>query len=119
MAGVRVAALPGGHRRDDECLRDAERAGAELLAAAAGDGAGRHAAEDSRKDKLENKSSVGGRAGMRSMLGTLSAIGIQTSDHTGHRAFRRQPDAGIRGAGGAADPRAETEAGFPRTRRSS
>ena len=52
--GIRMAAIPDRNWRDDERVRDVQRAGDELLKAAAGDGAGRNAAEGVRENERKD-----------------------------------------------------------------
>ena len=59
--GIRMAAIPDRAWRDDERVRDVQRAGDELLAAAAGDGAGRNAAEGVLRRRARRRSRRGWR----------------------------------------------------------
>ena len=74
ISGIRVAALSDCAWRDDERVWDVQRAGDELLEAAAGDGARRHAAEDLCEDERENTSAVGGDSGVRDDAGRCAWV---------------------------------------------
>src|SRR5580692_8638580 len=101
-----MAALPDRDRRDDERVRDVQRAGDELLEASAGDGARRNAAEGVCEDEFENPCAVAGYSGLRGVLGAVPGAGIQEARDFGHYALWRELDAGVRNAGGLADTRA-------------
>ena len=66
---IRMAAIPDRNWRDDERVRDVQRAGDELFEAAAGDGAGRNAAEGVCEDEREDACAVGGDSGVRRHAG--------------------------------------------------
>src|SRR5580692_2648847 len=105
-----MAALPDRDWRDDERVWNVQRAGDELLEAAAGDGARRDAAEGVCENECEDAGAVGGDFGLRRVLGALFGSGIQEARDLGHYALWGELDAGVRDAGGAADSRAGIEA---------
>src|SRR6266581_7860770 len=112
-----MAQVPDRSWWDDERIRHVQRPGDELLAPSAGHGAGRHAAKIFRKNEFESASALGGHPLLRRVLGAVSGTGFQAAGHFGHHALWRQPDAGVRDAGGAAHSRTEIKARIPRAGR--
>ncbi len=68
-----------GAGRDDERVWDVQRAGDELFAVAAGDGAGWDAAADFREEERAHAGAVGGHRGLRDWLGALPGIGLRAA----------------------------------------
>src|SRR6266446_8684337 len=80
------------------------------LAAAAGDGARWDVAEGVWETEHENASAVGGDPRVRDVLGVVPGAGVQAAGDAGYYVVRRELDAGVCDAGGAADSRAGIEA---------
>ena len=101
-SGFRVATIPDRGRGDDERVRDVQRAGDELFAAAAGDGAGWNAAKDFRENEQAHGCTVGSHPGMCDLLGVVFGAGVQAAGDHRHHAVWREPEPGICNASGAA-----------------
>src|SRR5216684_3058203 len=111
--GIRMAEVPDRARGHDERVRDVQRAGDELFATPAGDGARRHAAEILWQDQFKDAGALRGHYCVRDVLGAVPGAGVQAAGNAGHHALRDQLDAGICDAGGPAHPRPGVEARVP------
>jgi len=83
---IRLAAIPGRARRNDEWVRNVQCAGDELLAFALGNGSGWHAPESVRQNKQTDERAVARGRSLRSVLGIVPRAGIQAAHHAGHHA---------------------------------
>src|SRR6516162_4725681 len=99
-----MAAVPSHDRWDDERVRHVQRAGHELLAAAAGNGTRRDDAEGVREGHTREPYTVGSHPGIGKLLGAVPRAGIQAAHYPGHHALWRGSDARVRDPGGAAYP---------------
>src|SRR5271167_4248643 len=111
------AADRSGRWRNDERLWHVQCAGHELLATAAGDGAGWHAAESFWQAASEIARALGCDSGTGSRLGTRSESRVRTPGHARHHDLWREPDARICGLDLPARLRTEIETPVPRAGR--
>src|SRR5207245_9213100 len=96
---------------------DVQWAGGGRFAAAAGYRARWDAAEGVWETEHENASAVAGDPRVRDVLGVVPGAGVQAAGDAGYYVVRRELDAGVCDAGGAADSRAGIEAGISRAGR--